>query len=73
MKILIVSDSHGRNLHLNHVMEKEKDVDLMIHLGDLEGTEDYLEDIAPCPVHMVAGNNDYFSQIDREKVVEIAI
>lgn len=71
MKILIVSDSHGRNLHLNRVMEKENDVDLMIHLGDLEGTEDYLEDIAPCPVYMVAGNNDYFSQIDREKIVDI--
>ncbi len=71
MKVLIVSDSHGRNLHLNRVMEKEKDVDLMIHLGDLEGTEDYLEEIAPYPVYMVAGNNDYFSQIDREKIVEI--
>ena len=71
MKVLIVSDSHGRNLHMNHIMEKEKDIDLMIHLGDLEGTEDYLEDIAPYPVYMVAGNNDYFSQIDREKIVDI--
>lgn len=71
MKVLIVSDSHGRNLHMDHVMEKENDIDLMIHLGDLEGAEDYLEDIAPYPVYMVAGNNDYFSQIDREKIVDI--
>lgn len=71
MKVLIVSDSHGKNLHLNCIMEKEQDADLMIHLGDLEGTEDYLEEIAPCPVYMVAGNNDYFSKIDREKIVEI--
>ena len=46
-------------------------VDLLIHLGDLEGSEGYLETIAPCPVEMVAGNNDFFSRLPREKVITL--
>jgi hypothetical protein len=43
----------------------------LIHLGDLEGSEGYMEAIAPCPVEMVAGNNDFFSRLPREKVITI--
>lgn len=71
MKILIVSDSHGRNTYLDMVLDKVSPVDLLVHLGDLEGSEDYLTMIAPCPVEMVSGNNDYFTQIEREKVITI--
>lgn len=71
MKILIVSDSHGRNTYLNMVLDKVAPVDLLVHLGDLEGSEEYLTMIADCPVEMVSGNNDYFTDIEREKVIRI--
>lgn len=69
MKILIVSDTHGKNLNLERVLEYVPSIDLLIHLGDIEGSEDFIEAIAPCPVEMVAGNNDFFSSLPREKVI----
>jgi len=72
MKILIVSDSHGRDTYLEQVIEREKPIDMLIHLGDLEGSEDYICSIAPCPVEMVSGNNDYFTQIEREKIIKVS-
>ena len=54
MRVLLVSDSHGRNQNMEKVIRKVSPVDLLIHLGDLEGSEGYLEAIAPCPVEMVA-------------------
>ena len=63
MKALIVSDTHGSHRNLERVIEKEQPLDLLIHLGDVEGGEDYIEAIADCPVHVVAGNNDFFSEL----------
>lgn len=72
MKVLIISDTHGKDNWLNWVIKNEKGLDRLIHLGDLEGAEDYLETIAPCPVEMISGNNDYFSEYPKEKVIEIS-
>lgn len=66
MKILIVSDTHRKHGNLEAVLEKIGPLDLMVHLGDAEGAEDYIEAIADCPVEIVAGNNDFFSRLDRE-------
>lgn len=71
MKILIVSDTHRKHQTLEMVLEKVKPIDMMIHLGDSEGCEDYIEALAECPVEIVAGNNDFFSFLDREKEIYI--
>lgn len=71
MKILIVSDSHGRIKNLETVINKVSPIDLFIHLGDFEGSEDYVEAIVPCKVEMVSGNNDYFNGLDRDKIIKI--
>lgn len=71
LKILIVSDTHGRCYYLEKVLDKLNDIDLMIHLGDLEGGEDYIRLITPCPVEMVSGNNDFFNGLDRVKFIQI--
>lgn len=71
MKILIVSDTHRREENLEIVLNREKCLDLMIHLGDVEGSEDYIRAIAKCPCYMVAGNNDYFSDLDKEIITTI--
>lgn len=71
MKVLIVSDTHRQNHNLIKVLEKVGKIDLLIHLGDAEGSEEYIALNANCPVEMIAGNNDFFSNLDREKEIQI--
>ncbi|MCI9463967.1 MAG: metallophosphoesterase [Lachnospiraceae bacterium] len=71
MKILIVSDTHRRNENFNKVIEKTGPVDLLVHCGDAEGSEDILERTAGCPIQVVQGNNDFLSNIPREKEFQI--
>ena len=50
MKILIVSDTHGRLENLERVIEMTKPIDALIHLGDVEGQEDYIRRLVPWSV-----------------------
>lgn len=67
MKILIVSDTHGRHSNLDIVLEREHDIDMLLHLGDVENGQDYIETVAKCPVYIIGGNNDYFSSLPTER------
>lgn len=67
MKILIVSDTHRKNDNYIKALEKEAPVDMVIHCGDIEGSEYLIAEAAGCPVQMVVGNNDFFSDLPREK------
>ena len=67
MKILIVSDTHRSHGAYNWMIQKEGPADMLIHLGDVEGGEYYIEETAGCPVHMIAGNNDYFTPLRPEE------
>lgn len=69
MKILIVSDTHGKHENLLWALERERPIDRMIHLGDVEGYEDYVKKLADCPLDIVAGNNDFFSRLEMEKEI----
>lgn len=72
MRILIMSDTHGSHGNLDQVLESERPYEQIIHLGDIEGAEDYIETAAGCPVEAVRGNNDYFSTLPEEKIIEAA-
>lgn len=73
MKILIMSDTHRRDDNMEHVIEMEKPFDMLIHLGDIEGSELKLPLLLDkdCALHMVLGNNDFFSDLDTEKEIGI--
>lgn len=71
MRVLIISDTHGYHKNLDKVLELERPYDQVIHLGDIEGDEDYLAAAAGCPVAAVRGNNDYFSQLPQEQILEL--
>ena len=43
MRILIVSDTHGSLRNFDIVIEREKEIDMLLHLGDVEGDDDYME------------------------------
>lgn len=71
MKALIVSDSHGRTSYLEWVIDRVGPIDALIHLGDFEGQEDYIRALVDCDTYIISGNNDYFSDVDREKVITL--
>ena len=71
MKILIVSDTHAKHGNLDHVLEQADPIDLFIHLGDVEGDEEYLDAVIECEKHIVRGNNDFFSRLPREEEFDI--
>lgn len=72
MKILIVSDTHKRRGDIETAVQRETPFDLLIHLGDTEGDEDYIEALADGRCHIVAGNNDFFSGLPGEKEFVLA-
>ena len=43
MKVLIVSDTHGRDENLEHEVINEAQFDMIVHCGDEEGREIYNE------------------------------
>ena len=67
MKVLIVSDTHRRNENYLKIVEREQPLDLVIHCGDVEGSEYLIGEAAGCNTHIVLGNNDFFSYLPREK------
>lgn len=71
MKVLIVSDTHGREDNLEKVLEKESPIDAMVHLGDVEGSEDYIRILTDAPVYMVAGNNDFYTDLPGQAVIDL--
>src|SRR5690554_5817885 len=71
MKVLIVSDSHGRDKYLFQTIQKVKPIDLLIHLGDFGSTEDYIKSLVDCPIEMISGNNDLFNGLPKDKVIMI--
>lgn len=71
-RIMIVSDTHSKCYGFDAAILKEGNIDMLIHCGDVENDEDYIRASVDCPVCMVAGNNDFFSNLNMEVQTEIA-
>lgn len=73
MKILIVSDTHRSNENLKEVIKRTSPIDMLIHLGDAEGSEDVIRSwlAAGTAFQVIRGNNDFFSGLDTEKEIRI--
>lgn len=72
MRILIVSDTHGYSENLQRVLEREKPFHALIHCGDVERQEEEIRQMAGCPCYMVAGNNDWFTDLRSELEISLA-
>ena len=55
MKVLIVSDTHGRRGELEEIIELEKPFQFLIHCGDVEGDEEYMKDFQNQTPHWGGG------------------
>ena len=71
MKILVVSDTHGAHGNLDEAMERESPFDMLIHLGDVQDGQHYIEAVTDCTLHMVRGNNDFFADLPSDKEIKI--
>ncbi len=72
MRVLVISDTHGKFDNLDKVLRIERPFGHIIHLGDLESADDYIEVHTGCSVSAVRGNNDFFSDLPDEQIVEVA-
>ena len=71
MKLLVISDSHGRTANFERILKAEEPFDYLLHCGDLEGDEEVFRRLS-CPIAMVAGNMDFFSELQRELVLPVS-
>ena len=69
MRIMIVSDTHGKHVNLDRAVKESGKIDVMIHLGDVEGGEYYIDTVVNCEKHILGGNNDFFSKLPSEEVI----
>lgn len=69
MKILVISDSHGKKERVEEVLKRET-YDYFIFLGD--GLSDIKSVIDDPKTVAVKGNCDFFSSLDDTKIVEMA-
>ncbi len=69
MKVLIVSDTHGRDKNLLKILEENKAYDFMVHLGDIGRLEDYIEEVTGLACFAVRGNNDLGSMLPGESII----
>lgn len=70
-RILVVSDSHGRNENVQRAVDKAGRIDMMIHLGDVGSGYREVQYMAGVPTYIVAGNNDYFGGLLEKNIIEI--
>ena len=70
MRILIVSDTHRKLDNLEKVIEQVRP-DKIFHLGDAEGDEDLIEAIAGCPLEIVSGNCDFYTNLPPELLLRV--
>ena len=71
MKALVISDTHGYAAILEKVLEKEQDIDILIHCGDVEGEEKYIRDLVHVPCYFVGGNMDAGSGLNKEITIKL--
>lgn len=69
MKVLIVSDTHGREQNLAEALKRTGPIDQLIHLGDVEGGAEHIRELAGgAPAAIIAGNNDFFCDLPDERI-----
>ena len=73
LRILIMSDSHGRNenveLAIAQVREEIGEFQMLIHLGDV-GDAREIESLAGVPCYIVRGNTDYDAKLLNANVID---
>ena len=74
-KVLVVSDSHGRNENLRRAISvfgpAGEQLSMLIHLGDMQCPVEKLQEMVQCPVEAVKGNCDIFGDLPMTRLIEL--
>ena len=70
MRILVISDTHGDDRDIDHLIEVVSP-DRIYHLGDSENDGRFLTNVASCPVELVRGNCDWYSNLPDKVVLNV--
>lgn len=70
MRILVMSDSHGREEYTYTVISENMDSDVIVHLGDGENDVDGTQ-LASAKIFKVRGNCDFFSSLNSALIESI--
>lgn len=63
MRILVISDSHGRVSRMREAIELHPEADAIVHLGDCERDTSYIDDLVEGKAfYQVCGNCDFSPQ-----------
>ncbi len=73
MKILVLSDTHGDTNKAEEAIRSNKEIGLIIHLGDYFRDAQKLSNIFPqIPIEYIYGNSDFMIEdVPAEKMLEI--
>ncbi len=66
VKIVVMSDNHGKTHHIENIYLANQDADYFIHCGDFEDDDIFLEKFIS-----VSGNNDIGSSFPKNQTLEI--
>lgn len=71
MRIGVVSDSHGDLYMLDRAISLMGEIDMLIHLGDHYRDIIKVNNKYNYKIYYVPGNNDYISNNEGEKIIEV--
>lgn len=71
MRVLVMSDSHGRLSEIRLAARAAGEIDCALHLGDFAGDARVLANLLGVPVHAVRGNCDAGFSYETEKVLTL--
>lgn len=66
MKIVVVSDNHGRLEPLKDILMLHQDAEVFIHCGDSEMPAEYLSGYVS-----VKGNNDFYGDLPEYRIIDL--
>lgn len=68
-RALVFSDSHGRVENILDVIKRYQQIDMIFHLGDIQGEADRLRNAVSCAVPIVRGNCDFSPELPESLVI----
>lgn len=72
MRVVVISDSHGRGSVVDRILRREKTADAVVFLGDVTSDiEDFTYEYTDKHFFIVSGNCDRFSQYPYSTVADI--
>jgi len=67
MRALIISDTHRDNSTFLKLIGNVGKIDMLIHCGDVSGSEYLYKEAVDCDVKIVSGNNDFYTELKQEE------